>query len=374
MARSPIATLTMLALCLMLGACASSSKTPPREKPVSLAVDDAAFATLGFRRDWTGFPIMSPAGTIRELYADTNHVIVQETGSTVSVLQPATGQLRWHDRFGSRLTKYVSVRPFIYAGTPAVLVTSESEIVIHQADTGNLLARQPLAKVVNTGPVLVGNIAIFGTASGEIMGHAIVPGARLWGHDLVGPIQAGPTYIDGVVCGVADSGQLASLDATTGALIGRGAMFKGATTAPVAGDQLLFVASLDQSVWAFDPFNPASPVWRFQTAAPLTIQPAAHAGVLYVSTSERGLVALEQATGRVLWENAEVRGEVICLHEGSLLVFHEGEAFNVSLNNGAILQRTRLPTVAGLKADQFVNGNLYAWGGAGGVARFVRRF
>lgn len=374
MARSPIATLTMLVLCLSLGACSSSNKAPAREKPMTLVVDDEAFAKLGFRRDWTGFPIMSPGGTIRELYADSNHVIVQETGSTVSALQPGTGQLRWHDRLGSRLTKYVSLAPFVYLGTPAVLVTSESEILVHQADTGNLLARQPLAKVVNTGPVLVGNIAIFGTASGEIMGHAVVPGARVWGHDLVGPIEAGPTYIDGVVAAVADSGQLATLDATTGALIGRGAMFDGAITAPVAGDQLLFVASLDQSVWAFDPFNPASPVWRFQTAAPLTVQPTAHAGVLYVSTSERGLVALEQATGRVLWENAEVRGEVICLHDGSLLVFHKGEAFTVSLTTGVVLQRTRLPTIAGLKADQFVNGNLYAWGGAGGVAKFVRRF
>ncbi len=369
--------LTMLScsLLVLLPGCSTFGPDPAgQEQITSLVVDDAAFAELGLRRDWTGFPVIGDRQQIREVYADPSTVVVQETGSTVSALDPATGALRWHDRMGSPLTRYISLRPITYRGVPSILVSSESELFIHQADTGNLLARQSLAKVVNTGPVINGNLAIYGTASGEIMAHAIVPGVRVWGHDLEGPIETGPTWVRGAVVAVSDSGQLASVSADTGALFGRGRMFDGTTTDPVAGDQLLFVASLDQSVWAFDPFDPARPVWRFQTPAPLTMQPTVHAGMLYVATSDRGLVALDQATGRVVWENPEVRGEVIALQRDRLLVFHEGQAWTVSPTSGVVYDHAVLPTVAGMTTDRFVDGSIYVWGSGGGVAKFRARF
>jgi len=362
-------------LCALLPACSTFGPDTGEQRQITpLVVDDAAFAELGLRRDWTGFPIVGDRQRIREVYADPQHVVVQETGSTVSALDPDTGALRWHDRMGSPLIKYISLRPYTYRGVDAILVSSESEILIHQADTGNLLARQSLAKVVNTGPVINGNLAIYGTASGEIMAHAILPGVRVWGHDLNGPIETGPTYIRGAVAAVSDAGQLACVSADTGSLFGRGRMFDGTATDPVAGDQLLFVASLDQSVWAFDPFSPARPVWRFQTPAPLTIQPTAHAGVLYVTTEDRGLVALDQASGRVIWENPEVRGQVIALQRDRLLVFHEGQAWTVSPTSGVIYNHATLPTVAGLTTDRFVDGSIFAWGSGGGVAKFRARF
>ncbi len=360
----------------LLGGCASLGIGDRGGDASTLSVDDEAFSELGFRREWSGFPTMTKNGRVREIYVDAGNVVVQETGSTVSFLEPSTGRLRWDHRLGSALTKFVSVYPYTWRGVPAVLVSSESDVHVLQADTGNLLARQNLAKVVSTGPVIVGDVAIYGTAGGEIMGHSFTTGARMWGYDLNGPIQAGPAYVHGAVVGVADSGQLVSVEATSGSLFGLGAIFDGASTAPVAGDMLFFIASLDQSVWAFDPGNPSRAIWRYQTSEPLRVQPVVHAGALLVSTSDRGLVSLDQRNGRVQWSNDEVRGEVVGVHDGRLVVFNAEthEAFTLSPTSGIVYQRVSLPTVAGIRFDRFVDGNLYAWGEGGVVAKFVTRF
>ncbi len=371
-----VGSLALLGGALLAGGCASVGIGQSKGDAKALSADDEAFGEIGFRREWSGFPTMTKNGRVREVYVDANNVVVQETGSTVSYLEPSTGRLRWDNRLGSALTKYVSIYPYNWRGTAAVLVSSESDVHALQADTGNLLARQNLAKVVSTGPVIVGDIAIYGTAGGEVMAHSFTTGARLWGHDLDGPIQAGPTYVHGAVVGVADSGQIVSLEAISGTLFGLGAIYDGAVTAPVAGDMLFFVASLDQSVWAFDPGNPSRAIWRFQTSRPLRVQPVAFGGALLVSTTDRGLVSLDQRNGRVQWTNDEVQGEVVGVHDGRLVVFNSEtrEAFTLSPTSGVVYQRVSLPTVAGIAFDRFVDGNLYAWGEGGGVAKFVTRF
>ncbi len=370
LALAGLCSLALFAGCASLGGGGGSGES------AELSANDEAFGELGFRREWSGFPTMTKNGRIREVYVDQTNVIVQETGSTVSYLEPATGRLRWQNRLGTAMTKFVSIYPYNWGGAPAVLASSESDVHVLQADTGNLLARQNLAKVVSTGPVIIGDVAVFGTAGGEVMGHSFATGSRLWGHDLNGPIQAGPTYVHGAVVSVADSGQIVSLEAGTGALFGRGEIFKGASTAPVAGDMLFFVASLDQSIWAFDPGNPAREIWREQTSAPLRSQPVAFNGALIVSTTDRGLLSLNQRTGEIQWTAEEVQGEVVGIHEGRMLVFNKDarEAYTISPTSGTVFQQQSLPTVSGMAFDRFVDGNLYAWGDGGVVAKFTTRF
>ena len=372
--NSSLALACLCSLSLLTTGCASLGGGSGDS--ATLSADDAAFSELGFRREWSGFPTMSRNGSIREVYIDRGNVIVQETGSTVSFLEPTTGRLRWHNRLGTAMTKFVSLYPYNWRGAPSVLASSESDVHVLQADTGNLLARQNLSKVVSTGPVIIGDIAVYGTAGGELMGHSFVSGARLWGHDLNGPIQAGPTYVHGAVVGVADSGQIVSLEATSGALFGRGEIFSGASTAPVAGDMLFYVASLDQSIWAFDPGNPGREIWRVQTSAPLRSQPVAYGGALLVSTTDSGLLSLDQRTGNIQWANGEVHGEVVGIHEGRLVVFdpETREAYTLSPTSGVVYQQQSLPTVAGMAFDRFADGDLYAWGEGGVVAKFSTRF
>jgi len=71
LAIASLAALPLLSACSAVGLGGKAT-----QKPTPLVVDDEAFAKIGFRRDWTGFPIMSPGGTIREFFAGPDIIIV----------------------------------------------------------------------------------------------------------------------------------------------------------------------------------------------------------------------------------------------------------------------------------------------------------
>ncbi|HRQ74203.1 MAG TPA: PQQ-binding-like beta-propeller repeat protein, partial [Phycisphaerales bacterium] len=98
-----------------------------------------------------------------------------------------------------------------------------------------------------------------------------------------------------------------------------------------------------------------------------------HQGVVYVGTDDRGLLALDAATGAERWAAAGVSGTVIGVRAGRLLVFSGTEAFTLDPDTGDIVERASLPGVAILRPDAFVDGNLYAVSAQGVVAKFVPR-
>ncbi|MCB9844770.1 MAG: PQQ-binding-like beta-propeller repeat protein [Phycisphaeraceae bacterium] len=372
------AGLIALAGCVLLGGCSTGGilggepDAPPSGRG-RLVVDDAAFARLGFRRDWTGFPVVSKGGSIRDVVASKDVILARESGSGVSALMGRSGELRWHTTLATPLTKFVSMRIGQYGNRPAALVSSESTLYIIDLESGALLQKQTFSRVVNSGPTIVDNLLIYGTASGEILAHTIFPGAKAWGHDLDGPIESGPVHKDGVVLGVAESGQMAFLEAHTGELITRRAIYRGATVDPAIGQDFLVVASRDQAVYAYEPAT-GRQVWRLPTPYPLTSQPVAHDGAVYLAIPERGMVALDEHTGREIWTNAEVTGVVIGVSRGRLLIYNGATAFLVGVATGDVEQRVDLPGVARLLTDSFVDGNLFAIGGTAGVAKFVTRY
>lgn len=372
----PLASALLCGLIAVLPAgCASDRSPGVGEEGRTLRVDDEAFAQIGFRRDWTGFPILSPGQRLREMRPTERVVLVQETGSIVTALDPATGGVRWQAEIAGPLTRFVSVLLAEYRGRPAVLVSSETEIYVLEVDTGNLIGRESLARIATTGPEIVGRTAVFGTARGEVIGHTLVIAARAWGFDMNGPIESGPVLFGGrVVAAAAQSGEVAFLDATSGTLYGRGRMHAGAVVPPAVGDNAVYFASTDQSLYAFDPTS-GREIWRFRTSRPLRWEPAFYDGTVYAQTGDQGFVALDAATGRPRWTNDRISGgRLVGVTDGRLLVFNGREAFLLSPDNGGILSNANLGNVADLQMFPFEDGDLFAMGRAGGVAKLVERF
>ncbi|MBX3363380.1 MAG: PQQ-binding-like beta-propeller repeat protein [Phycisphaeraceae bacterium] len=365
---------TLIATVGAFSACSSGgSRGPKLEQVRTLELPGDDLARLGYRRDWAGFPFILAGQRIREIYPDTDGVFIQETGSTVSMFDVRTGQRLWNNTLAGPLTKFISIRRGIVKGSPVLLVTSESDVFALDPQTGNLLDRQNLRKVATSGPVVFGDLLIFGTSTGEVMAHLTRVSDKLWGSDLEGPIEYAPVRIGELVAAVARSGQIAFLEPTAGSLRGMARMHRGAGANPVAGDNLVFVPSLDQSLYAFDPYS-GSQVWRLRTSQPITSQPVAHDGMLYIELAERGLCALAQtapAHGSILWSNPDVRGTVIGMRSGRLLVWSGRELVSVSPANGTVFDRVTINGVAQLVTDNFVDGNLYAVGRGGSVVKLV---
>lgn len=362
------------AAAVLLNGCATGSGRvlTPKQRLDALQIDHDSYGRLGYRLDWTGFPVITAPGPVKAIEAYDDVVVVQEAGNTVSVLEASTGETRWSDQPAARLTRFVGIG----REGNRLFVSSEAEVFILDLQTGNQLDRQEFEKLVSTEPVRADGLLIYGTGTGEILAHLLyssVDGVKLWGYDMPGSIRANPVKVgEAIVGAVTQTGDLAFVQAADGQLVSRNRVYGGMATHPVADDQRMYIASLDQSLYAFEAATGAQ-VWRYRTEAPLDRQPTLHDGRLYIELPGEGLVAFDAATGEKLWGNKDVTGTVIGISRGDLLVWNGREAAVVDPARGDLIDRVSLPGVQRLELDRFADGNLYAVSTAGLVSKFVPR-
>lgn len=368
--------LALLAATLTMG-CSSETYTvgrglSPEQRLAAFPTDAGDWAKLGYTRDWTGFPAITGGLPIQFIEPDGDSVVVLEAGSQVSVLESSTGVRRTAAELANPLTRFVGLE----VSGERIFAISEGEVFTVDSQTGVLRDRKRIEKVVATEPAMFGGLMVFGTPAGEVMAHmsiGSIGGVKVWGFGTNGPVSGKPALIGSTVGAVSQSGQVVFLNAETGGLIGRNSMFGGVETDPVADQNAMFVASVDQSVYAFSPFD-GSMLWRHKTAHRLTVQPTAFGGRLYCSIPGEGLVAFDGQSGSVLWRCKDFdNGVVVGINRNRLLAFNGNEAALIDPERGDLLERAKVPGVLMLKPDSFVDGNLYAVSRSGVVVKFLRR-
>jgi hypothetical protein len=223
---------------------------------------------------------------------------------------------------------------------------------------------------VNTAPVTIGHLAIYGCSTGEVQAHVVGRGVKAWGFDLQGSIDADPVRMGESVGAVSQAGEVVFLT-DKGAVLGRNKIFQGLATNPVANDTTMYVAGLDQSVWAFD-FTGAL-AWRYRTSVPLKDQPTLHADTLYVNVPGQGLTALNAADGHVRWISKSAAGTVIAVRNKQLIAWDGTSAYTIDPDRGDVYDKVELQNIQFIKLDAFDNGNAYAVDGRGVVSKFVPR-
>ncbi|MBL9002534.1 MAG: PQQ-binding-like beta-propeller repeat protein [Phycisphaerae bacterium] len=359
------------------GCAASTQKTESITPAVSSAgpfpADFEAWSKVKYRLDWSGFPFpLLGQHRTQEVVPFPDMLAVLDASSNVAVLETSTGERRWGDELANPLTKFVAVsRDPMDAGR--IIVSSQSEAFVISATTGTLLARETFARVVNTRPVIAGNIMIFGTSTGEVLGHLLGRNLKAWGFQGKGPITADPVRLaDGTIGIVSQAGDVMFLT-PRGNMVGRGTILGGLMTNPVTDGNLMYMAGLDQSVWCFAPSGAL--IWRHRTASPLRTQPTMQNGVLYCDIPREGLTALEGLSGKVLWSNPKVSGTVIGSRGGRALVFDStGKTLAlVDPVDGALVDSILLPGIVRIVADAQENPNLYAVSDKGVVGKFIPR-
>lgn len=374
--------LTALAGAPLLSACSSSggaAKHAPqsateRAKATPVLLDD--YAKLGYRLDWRGFPTMLPGEHITQFEIFGDVVVAQESAGVVSVLESRSGTTRWSEQVAGRLTKFVG----ILRNNERLLVSSESELYFYDIATGTLKDKQHLQQVVNTKPVQVGDILVYGCANGQVLGHLVANGFRAWASGLGGSIEADPTVTSGnrvAICST--TGELAIFDPLSGLSQGRAKIFSGPGAAFGSSDTALYIASNDHSLYAFTSEG-VVPIWRKRTDAPLRLQPVFSNGRVYCDLGSGdgtgtfgGLTCLDAVTGKILWSNRKVSGQLVGIRNKRLIVWNAAESTAVSLqaDDGATVETVKLPGVTMLKPDNFTDGNLYAVSGNGLVAKLA---
>lgn len=350
---------------------AAAPKAPAKDGGYTPNVDHDAWAKLGYRLDWQGFPFFSNRNSakITRLAPFADMVLVQESSSSIALLEANTGAKRWSVYLANPLTKFTAISRD--PNNPSnILVSSEAEVYGLAAQSGNLTLRESYQRVVNTAPVFLGSSAIYGCTTGEVQAHVVGRAVKAWGFALSGAIEADPVRVGESVGLVSQAGEVIFLTGD-GAVQGRNRVFGGLANDPVANDSVMFIAGLDQSVWAFD-FTGLE-VWRYRTASPLKDQPTLHGDALYITVPGQGLTALDASTGKEKWIAKDAKGSVIALRNKQLIAWDGRHAYALDPERGDVYEKVELPDITMIQLDQFTDGNAYAVDGRGVVSKFVPR-
>lgn len=362
----PVLLLGSLALSFPLAGCAKPKGLTADERSNRLPIVHSDWRRMGYRWDWNAFPVLLTGEGPLRTQPQNEIVVFQETGGTISAIDDRVGAVIWTNKPAGDLTKFTGIG----RRDSFVFVSSESELFALDASTGELTNRQRFEKLAATGFVLQGDTAIVGTATGEIMGHYLPAGIRVWGHDMEGTFDQDLVDIGGIAGGVTTTGRVICVDPTTQRQTGLNSIFEGPGAALAASDELMFVASRDQYLYAFQAAD-ARVAWRHLTPSPITEAPVYHEGVLYCSLADSGLTAFDAATGKVLWVSEDQFGEVIGLRKGRLLVFDGVSLVIVEPQRGVVLDKINLSNVQEIQTSPFVDGAIYLTSREGVVAKFV---
>lgn len=370
--RAAITIAGVLLLAGSLTACRSGSSgraATPRAADQLLAISDSEMREVGFRRDWTGFPFVARGARAENFAITSAGPVVQDSDGNITRLDGRTGLNRWTTSVATPLTRFVGVDEDTFGGLSAVLISTQSEVYWLDLATGNMLDRQNLAVVANTAPIIVGPYAMFASPTGEAFAHHRAA-TKAWGFRLNGVVTVDPVLTPvGSVAVLSQSGDLVYLEPTSGSLVGRAKLFEGAAFPPAVGDNAIFVASLDQSVYAFD-FE-GRQLWRYRTPVRVDTRPVAFGGLVYVEIPGYGMHAFDQGTGRIQWQNTDVRGSVVGLSNGRLLVFDGAMLHTVAPASGTVFASASIQAAGQIVSEPFVDGDLFILRTDGGMAKFI---
>lgn len=357
---------------LLLNGCAGlpDSSRPSQINPAitraSITLSDDVYASMGYRRSWTGFAEVGKRAGVAFFRADDELVIIQDGASTITALDVSTGARRWRNTLATPLSKFVGIVRF----GKLIVVCGEGGAYFIDPATGSTVDRQTFKRVVSTPPLQVGSSLLFGTGTGRVFSHDLASGLPRWENTVGGAIESAGIVVGGSVAFVSTTGNISFLDPASNSLRGTGGIYSGTNLPLAASNRLLFIASQDQSLYAFSPTSQL-PIWQVRTEAPLTHAPIYHAGVVYCTIAKRGLTAFDARTGDENWAAPGVTGKVIGTRAGRLIVWNGSVVTVLDAADGSVFTELELTGVDHLVMDEFSDGNLYATSDEGLVIRLV---
>lgn len=349
-------------------ASVSGDKSAATPDPAALVPADP-WARLGYRVSWVGYTATPRGHTVSTINVLGPLVSVTDSSGTVSGLSTGGGDLQWATQVGTPASQFVVS---LTDGAGTILVVDGLRLSFLEARTGFLQRTQRMDRTASNVPVSVADALVYGTPDGFVTAHRVTNGIPAWTYLVGGPVSRAVVPLGpGVVGAVSDSGNVLIVDAQ-GRSLGRQKLFGGPGAELASSDDLLFVASRDQSLYAIERAG-AGIRWRLQTEHPLTWAPTFHDGVVYCATRAAGLLALDARTGQRRWAAEGISGSVIGRRGQRLIVWNGLDCWLLDIDRGDVIEHVTLPGLSHLLTDAFDSGNLYAVEPSGRISRYQPR-
>lgn len=177
--------------------------------------------------------------------------------------------------------------------------TRQGEVLGYDGATGDRLGYLEMGDSVE-GPLAIDGTTLYAASTGsrgEVQAHDLRAGKRLWRRKME-PIESGVLLAGGRIVVVEAGGTVQALDAKTGETTWShepesAAMVKAAS---VRAGELIVVADVMGHVRALR-LSDGAVVWTRDLAAPVFATPAVSGDLLYLSTTQGHLIALDASTG-----------------------------------------------------------------------------
>ena len=370
--RPPALSVICLGAVCALAGCETtpSGDTPRARTPEARPIDHAGWEDLGYRWEWTGYPLMGPGANITEAAVLGDMIMTVASDTTLTALETSTGRVRWARALDRDTTTRI-FEPALHDGR--LIITSDTEFSEIDTDSGNTIDRDEVGAIINTPPVMVEDIAYMGTTRDELIAFRIGRDFVRWRYRFDGPIQSPALPIDeDRIAMISGAGDLRVLDTRYGETRMSASIAGGSVTHMLHDGDTIYIASTDQSLYAFD-LEEGIRLWRRRTSAPLTTQPILLDGILYATTQESGLTAIDADTGESRWENPEIGGWVVTVNDDELIAWNGRDLLLVDTDRGELIRTLTLEGISGVRAGTKQNADIFTIDARGIVSKFSPR-
>jgi outer membrane protein assembly factor BamB len=355
---------------------APAELTRAAELEAHYIIGPAAAQRAGYRIDWQARTFPQADSGIAKIALEGDSVFVLDGRNFLTRLGREDGDRVWRIPVAAAVDEILGITYVQPIGK--VFLTINGAVLVLDAATGSQVDRQALQKIANTEPLVLGQFLVYGALKGQIIWHSYEVGYEWRGYQVAPSIRLAPRYVDGYLVAAGSDGTIMVLSASYASQLWSRRLLDAIVAQPAVGNGIVYVAGLDQHIWAFD-MNTGRRMWRYLTESPLSEPPVLIGERLYQQVPTEGLVCfnavpLDSPGGEVIW-TADATGSVIGQRRDNLLVW-DGAARRLALvgaAQGAVRDTLDLPDAHHLLASRLTEGELFAASEDGRVIRALPR-
>jgi outer membrane protein assembly factor BamB len=341
----------------------------------TLLIGPTAATKLDYRNDWNTAVIPNRDSGIDLLSVEGDSVFTSDGENHITRIRATDGQLLWPVPVGDLID---NVHGVVYMpAADRVYVQTDAHLHVLDAANGSLLAKHHLNAIASTEPQPFGSSMIYGARNGQVVWYAYQVGEQIRAYQIAKSLKIAPLVEGNYLVAIGSDGEVNVLSAPHASTIWRKKLLAPVEAQPAIGQDTLFVASLDQHLYAFN-LADGRTLWRYLTESPLNEPPVIIDDRVYQQVPGEGLVCLtarpnSDFDGNVIWTSPDARGNVIGEHGVRLMLWDDDARTltTVDRNKGYVMDTIALPGVKHLHCTDVKSGDLYAAGDDGRLAHLV---
>lgn len=334
-----------------------------------------AARTLGLRIDFQTQTHPEDESGISLLSVQGDAIFVLDGVNFLTRLRGDNGQRIWRLPVAGRLDEIQGIT--YQPSSERVFLTSTSDLLVLDDDTGSMIDKQKLGQIASTAPVTFGEFFIYGARNGQVVWHSYEVGYQWRGYQVSPTMRVAPLLVNEVIVATGSDGRIMVLDGASAAGIWNKRLLNEVAAEPATDGGLLYIAGLDQYLWAINVANGRT-LWKYLADVPLDSSPTVLDGQLYQQIPGSGLHCfaarpIDTPGGELLWTAPTVRGNVIGAHAHRLFAWDDDDRVLtvVDAARGGVMETVNLPDVTHLYMRD--NGDLFAASDDGRVIALVPR-